>query len=84
MSEEVVYFTREKIRRASSADSLVCEAHYEIPRLSSSGPCYTLDDSEDPVLLWQCENCLRWVCDGFGAADKFPNLCDDCWPSHVT
>lgn len=29
--------------------------------------------------LWQCESCGRWFCWSEGAADKLPDLCDDCY-----
>ena len=85
---------QEKIRRLSEQAKypLVCEAHERIPisgheeMLPKDAPtddvgraCYSLDDDFNPVMLWQCPGCSRWVCDGFGNGDMTPNICDDCW-----
>lgn len=87
------FYPREHVYRLDEQNKSprVCEVHGRLPivvdeefpgkvPLDDVGrACYTLDDDINPVMLWQCPGCLRWVCDGFGGGDAFASGCDDCW-----
>lgn len=32
----------------------------------------------DPVILWRCANCKKWLCYADGCADENYELCDSC------
>jgi hypothetical protein len=40
--------------------------------------CYDYE-GEEPPYLWQCEECKRWFCFGFGCYDHFKDICYDCY-----
>jgi hypothetical protein len=49
----------------------ICEAHSIEPDPKGVRECYGG--------LWVCAECKRTICTGFGCADEYPDLCDDCW-----
>ena len=52
----------------------ICQEHRRVPDPSFQGignNCYGE--------LWQCIQCRRWVCAGYGAADEQPDKCDSCF-----
>jgi hypothetical protein len=54
----------------------ICEAHGIEPDPKGVRECYGE--------LWVCDECKRTICAGFGAADKYPDLCDDCWYKQIS
>lgn len=52
----------------------VCEEHDQIPN-----PDFEGHDSQCYGEIWECKECGRRICAGYGAADDYFDLCDSCY-----